>query len=296
MKLPSYDSQSMRFSPISMVLLGTLLCATLSLSGCLNLFSPLDQPSGDAQYLSAARACFDKMDFSCAQENYSKISSANNDVKLEEEAILVFAKNGASMVQFMTFVSNLTDLNAGKAVTIFANGMIPTASSSSRQAIWSAWQNYKSISNNDMKFFVQFIGSLALAGEILAEAANGASSLSQADLVFSASTCAVATACTAGSAHCAASSNGQLTQGPAHNILTTPPTNSVATSRQLFDSIASAESALQSLDQGGRFSSAFGTFNTITSAIGNSSSLDTLSQVDECFRAELINQSIGLTQ
>lgn len=267
--------------------------ALLGLSGCLNVFSPFDKPGGDAQLLSAARACFDKGDFNCAQNYYSQLSSADADVKTEEQAILVLAQNGATMAQFMNFVGNLTDLNGGKAITIFANGMIPKAGLASREALWNAWQSYKNISNTDMSFFVQFIGALSLAAEIMAESAAGGSTVGQNDIVNNASSCT--TSGCAANAACGAPSNGQLTEGPAYDITTTLPSNAVATSRQFFDMITAAETALQNLSQGGKFSNVFNTFQSITQGI-SSSQLDTLSAVDYCFRAELLSQDIGLSQ
>jgi hypothetical protein len=276
-----------------LTLSGVLLTALLSMSGCLNIFSPFDKPSGDAQLLSAARAAFDNGDFVSAQKYYSQLSNADADVRTEEEAILVFAQNGASMAQFMNFVGNVTDLDAGKAITIFANTMTPTAGLASRLAMWNAWQTYKNISNTDIQFFVEFVGALSIAEEILAEAAGGASTLTQNDIVTTSTSCST-TSCTT-NASCGPPTNGQLSEGPADDITMTAPSNAVPTSRNLFDMINAAETALQNLSQGGRFSNIFNTFQTITQGI-SSTDLDSVAAIDQCFRAELLAQDIGLSQ
>jgi hypothetical protein len=64
--------------------------ALAALSGC-NVFSVLDSPSGDAQLISAARACFDQGDFACARDNYSKLSDSSADIRASEEAFLALA-------------------------------------------------------------------------------------------------------------------------------------------------------------------------------------------------------------
>ena len=58
------------------------LAIPLVLQGCVNIFDPLDSPSGEAQLLSAARACFDDGDFACAREFYGKLGS-NEDAIAE---------------------------------------------------------------------------------------------------------------------------------------------------------------------------------------------------------------------
>ena len=86
----------MRWKVITLFLL-----ALVNLS-CLNVFSPIDSPSGDAQFLSLARACFDQGDIDCANKYYAKVSGTTEaETAAAEEAFTILDKNGATMGALM---------------------------------------------------------------------------------------------------------------------------------------------------------------------------------------------------
>src|SRR3954462_4044880 len=83
-----------------------LLAALLpGLVGCPNLFSVVDKPQGDAQLISAARACLDRGDIPCALADYQKLSNKNSDIANSESAAAILEKYGVGVVDFAGAVS-----------------------------------------------------------------------------------------------------------------------------------------------------------------------------------------------
>ncbi|MBI3534419.1 MAG: hypothetical protein HY072_02890, partial [Deltaproteobacteria bacterium] len=76
-------------------LVSLLLFCSMFLVSCPNVFDPIDNPSGDAQLLSAARACFDKGDLACAKDNYGKITGTTDaEYAAAETAFTILEENG----------------------------------------------------------------------------------------------------------------------------------------------------------------------------------------------------------
>jgi hypothetical protein len=272
----------------------TLSIALMSVSSC-NVFSPLDKPGSDPQYLSAARACFDKGDFNCAKENYSKLSSSYADTVASEEGFITLDEQGASMGAIMEFVGNLTEKGTGQALTIFANRLTSGAGLEKRVALWKVYSDAVngSISNPDLKNFVIFVSSLSLAAEILAEGSEGTSEVPYTYIVSPSCKTAPVAAC-AVTAACDAPSGATLIRNTDGIDANTQPTNSSATTRQLYDAIYNSLDAMTILGAGGRFSSALSDFSTITQALGsNSASIGSTAAVDRCFRQTLVNLGVG---
>lgn len=143
------------------------LTIPLFFQGCINIFDPIDSPSNDAQLLSAARACFDEGDFSCAREYYGKL--ANNEDAKAELAFVKLDEVGAGIGSFVRALDAASGSSAGMILTVLAEQMAPFAGSSARASLLSAYQASLTISNTELKGFVQFMAGIAIAAEILAE-------------------------------------------------------------------------------------------------------------------------------
>ena len=144
-----------------------LLALTFLFQGCLNIFDPLDSPSGDAQLLSAARACFDKGDFACAREYYGKL--ANNEDAIAETAFVKLDEQGAGIGSFVYALDAARSASAGMILTVLAEKMANGAGATKRAEIFSAYQASLQINSTVLKGFVQFMTGIALAAEIIAE-------------------------------------------------------------------------------------------------------------------------------
>lgn len=144
-------------------------CASL-LAQC-NLFAPFDSPSGDAQLLSAARACFDRGDMDCAREYYAQVSGNERDAALAEQAFAVLDGQGATMAAFIQAFADSND-TGGIKLTKLANSLTENAGPLKRAAIFKAFKTHAQIENQELAGLVQFITSISLAAEILAETAD----------------------------------------------------------------------------------------------------------------------------
>jgi hypothetical protein len=266
------------------------------------MFDPLDNPGSDPQYLSAARACFDRGDFNCARENYAKLSSSYSDTATAEQSFLTLDEQGASMGAFMEFVGDMTDKGTGKALTIFANRLTSGSGVTRRVTLWNVYNSAKngSITNPDLKNFVTFISALALTAEMLAEGAQGSSQLIPGHIATSSSSCqSSGTACAGAAATCNAPAGATLVYGTGAipDITTTSPSNTNPSTRQLYDMINETLSALTALSASGKFSGAVSDFNSIANVlngIGGSAAIDGGPNVaDQCFRHTLLTMGVG---
>ena len=166
---------------------GVILVGLITFTGC-NPYSLVDSPSGDAQILAAARACFDKGDFACASAKYALLSTASNDEKISETAYQTLAQNGATMGEFMNaFVNGAS--SGGKFLTRLAGALSSGSGETRRLAIFSAYKTYNQITNTQLQGLVRFLTSAALVAEILGEEAAVSGTVSTSDLVATPSTC-----------------------------------------------------------------------------------------------------------
>lgn len=159
----------------------------LALTGC-NPFALVDTPSGDTQVLAAARACFDKGDFTCASKYYGQLSSVASDSTNSEGAFQALAQNGATMGAFMNAAVN-GGTSGGKFLTQLANSLASGAGQTRRLAIFHAYQRWDSISDTSLKNLVRFLTAASLLAEILAEDAGTNGLFETTDWVTTPTTC-----------------------------------------------------------------------------------------------------------
>ncbi len=257
---------------------------SLLATGCLNIYSPVDAPSGDAQLLSAARACFDRGDYSCAQSNYQKLSSSYSDITSNEQAMATLDQNGVGMSAFLTFVGNGAN---GRGLTAMAESIAP-GSTAKRSAIYGALvqSGFKNgtTGRTQLQYFTQFMTGLALAAELLAEGQGSNSQLLKSLIVNTPSSCTTS-GCASGCAH----TNSTFGSTTITDIATTEPTGAVSID-MLFWAIKYAYNGINGLGTtGGSFSSTGSDLNAIF-AVGQPSQA---ALADQCFRAQLLNFGIG---
>lgn len=277
------------------------LGATVLLSGC-NLYSGLDKPSGDAQLLSAAEACFDRGDLTCAQNYYNQISGSLQDQATAENSFTYLDEEGASMGEFMIFVGNIGDLGTGGALTKFAEALTP-GGQTKRVGIWQAYSMSAQIQDQSLKDFAAFISSMSLAVELLAEDATTVGVLAKTDIANLPTTCLQAGSCSnALTTGACDQGNGALSESSTNTLNTsTEPTDSGSPSYdQLYDAIVAAATNLTALSAGGKFANATSSFNTITTLSYNGQTFkpsDTVPVLNvkaaRCFRYLLLQQGIG---
>ncbi|MDR3606779.1 MAG: hypothetical protein P4M08_05275 [Oligoflexia bacterium] len=282
---------------------------TITVTSC-NIFS-YSKPSGDAQILSAARACFDDGDLNCAINYYKQLSSAEADTAISEEAFAALDQQGASMAIFMQFVGDIANGSGnnavGQAMSNFAQRLgaspNPTAGESKRVAIWNAFNSFNQITNNtNLSQFVRFVGALSLVGEILSEAQGTGSQLLQSDLVQNAQSClangegagcATASACQGGTSLLSDAAISATTPidctGVSGSCTATAPKQAQPSGDTLNQALSSTVSALTNLGASGKFGSAVSTFTSIFQAAAPSSA----QQVNQCFRYALISYGVG---
>jgi hypothetical protein len=257
----------------------------LLLTGCLNIFKPLSSPGGDAQILADARACFDKGDMDCALRNYQRLSSDLAAISSSEQVYLSLSQQGANMAAYMEFVGNGT---GGAALTKFAQRLYSGAGLSKRTSIYNSFAAtaYATApaSRTDLQNFTVFVASLALAGEILAEAAGSDGVLRKSNLVVTPGSCL------SNGTGCVATGNVTTTDclsATASTCLATVTAGATPNADQLFFAIQYAYNAINQLGASGSFSGSNGLGAVI--ALGGRPSTGT----DALFRGQLLNFGVG---
>lgn len=281
-----------------------LLLPVVALAGC-NIFAPLDSPSGDAQLLSAARACINQGDMECAREHFSKVVSAT-DAANADLAFGMLHNAGVTAGTFVDAFLAVKDLpNAEKGMGI-VNALAGELSLASgvemRTAVLDAYKVSADISDQKLKSLVRFVAGLALVGELLAEEAGGDGTLSAGDLANNVTTCSGsggAPAC-AGEATCD-KTGGKLSAGGASPDLRSDAGIEAAdfstgpTFEQLietFEAIVDAGGDLNaSMMQDGGFNS--DALSSATSIASQLAGLTGGNAVDRCYRYTLISLGIG---
>lgn len=252
-------------------------------AGC-NVFDPLDTVSGDAQLLSAARACFDRGDLVCAKDHYDKLSSDQAEVAAAETAFVILDENGITMQAFM---DSLGSFDAAKAINSLTQKLKDGAGSSKRLAIFGAYQKVSSINSNvPLRGLVRFVTSFALLSEIFSEKTESDGVLRKTDLVITPASCATSNCL--GNANCGRPSSSKLSYGSQKDLLTNPSTVDLSgepTIGMIQGAIGAIEQALtvEILAQG-KFKSGIGQlFSDLLAA----------SSAEACYRAALVNFGIG---
>lgn len=168
---------------------GVVLLAILLTSGC-NVFSSLDQPSNEAQYLEAARDCFDQGNFACASKYYALISSsdASYDEATAESAFEVLDQYGVSVVTFAQAISN-SGGNIGKLITYVSNQIGSSSGETARLAFFNAFQKGLTIHDSKIQGLTSTMMMLGLLAEVFAEDASSKGNFKQTDLVNDPTAC-----------------------------------------------------------------------------------------------------------
>ena len=267
----------------------SLLC--IFLTGC-NLYNSLDKPSGDTQILSAARACFDRGDFTCSANYYNQLSSSLSDQANSETAFEILAQNGSGSSVFMDSVLSGTT-NGGKLVTTLAEYLTATASQSTRMALFRAYQKTLLISDTKTQGLIRFITATALLSEVLAEDAGQLGKLTQSDLVTNPTTC-LASAPLYNSPSCGVPTGKKITTGTNTFSLPTATDSNISGSPTLIlinAAFSEINAGLSQLGATGSIGSSAQSLATIFTAQPNL--LSPGSQDSPAYRALLISNGIG---
>ncbi len=275
----------MRWKVITLFLL-----ALINLS-CLNVFSPIDSPSGDAQFLSLARACFDQGDVDCANKYYGKISGTTEaETAAAEEAFTILDKNGATMGALM---QSLGSGKGAEALNKLTELLKPGAGEAKRLSIFDAYKKVDAITvNKELKGLVRFMSAFSMAAEILAEYTNDDGILRKTDLAKDPTVCKSTDAAVCfGAAACAPPSGNKIPYVAGDITITSASTADLsgAASLKMFNGTMGAiNTALGATELG-----ASGKFQTGTG--GFVSALNTAyAQSKECYRAALIEKGLGI--
>lgn len=237
-----------------------LLLSTL-VAGCNNLFSSSDKPSGNAQLLSAARAAFDKGNYDEARDLYQQLTDDEGDVKKSESAFLIMTQQGVSMTTLVEFVGNKAN---GQALTQLAEHLTSGSGEARRLALYEAYTQHKTITDTNLKGFVQFTTTLALFAEVLAEAASADGTLRKTDLVKNAN-CSTAHIETS---DCDLAPTSRMTNDVSYDIKTHSPTGTQPTVDEIYYLLRSVIESLALLSPNGDFGSTYTKFTTILDTVG----------------------------
>jgi len=230
-------------------------------TGCNNIFSSSDKPIGNAQILSAARAAFDKGNYDEARNLYQQLPDDEGDIKKSESAFLIMTQQDVSMMTLIEFVGNKAN---GQALTKLAEHLASGAGEARRLALYEAYTQHKTITDTNLKGFVQFTTSLALLAEVLAEAASTDGILRKTNLVNSAS-CSIAHIETT---DCDLAPTSRMTNNVSYDIKTHSPTGAQPTVDEIYYLLRSAVESLALLSPNGDFGSTYGVFVDILDKVG----------------------------
>jgi hypothetical protein len=158
----------------------TFIIAFSCLATSCNFYEFFDPPSGNAQLLSAARACFDQGDMRCALRNYQKMSDRHQDLSATESAFVLLDQEGIS---FSLFYQTFGKGGGAEGFNRMANRLAPSAGLEKRLALLDAYESVLMIEQKDLRGLVRFLTSVALLSEILAEAAGENQRLEKTDFV-----------------------------------------------------------------------------------------------------------------
>jgi len=290
------------------LILGALtVSSALLMSGCLNIFSPIDSPSGDTQYLSAGQSCLDRGDYACAKDAFSRLSSSSADIQSADTAFTILAQNGAGSGVFIkTFGTGVS--NVGAAFNTFSS-KFPNANPTLRAAIYTAYQQVQNMKpNTPLRGLVRFTSASAFLAEVLAEGAALTGSLKQADIAAQPANCiqnGTPPLCLTAPLipQCGGpGSSGSFISGPGKfsagldDFITTPNAAGIAGSTPTFDMIygalTSISNALATNELGGT-----GSFGGTSASFANQllgSSFVLNAGIDSpCFRYGLLSLGIG---
>jgi hypothetical protein len=169
---------------VKKLILPLSVIAIMAASTSCNIFSPVDHPGNDAQYISAARACFDDGNIQCALDNYAKVTGGDKEIAIAETAFAMLDQAGVTMADFMGAMSN-GDASKGLA-TLAGHLSTLTTGKDMRAAMFAAYLKVNEITiNPEIRGLVRFMAAFAIAAEILAEDVGPNHILEKTDYVTS---------------------------------------------------------------------------------------------------------------
>lgn len=169
------------------------LAATAAIAGtfaCVNVFDPIDNPSGEGQLLSAARAAFDKGDMATARELYGKVGTETATAEL---IFVDLDSCGADIGAFASALSKGADSESapGIMLTVMGEHMNSHVTPACFATLLQAFKTARTITDVNLRGFTSFLAAIAIAGEVIGSntgiAADGL--LQQADIFTNPTTC-----------------------------------------------------------------------------------------------------------
>jgi hypothetical protein len=244
----------------------------LAWSSC-NIFGFMDSPSGDAQLLSAARACFNDGDLTCAREYYAKVSNDNTSIRESELAFIKLEENGAGMAAFAEAFGGGF---GGEGINRLARSIWLSNSTelATRRTNITAVYDAATVTNipdAQMRALVQFAASTAVMGVVFAQH-SGNGTLSKSEIVASATGCAAQ--------NCAVHPDCNAGLPDTSGTVMASSTPSVELVNDLINNKISP--ALDALGAGGGFSTQSGLLGVV---LGGG--------LYGCYRKELMNFGVG---
>ena len=272
--------------------------AIFAMAGC-NIFTPFDDPTNDDQLQSAARACFDNGDLTCALQLYTKLQADRPDTAASEAAFAILDENGLSMAVLMGAVGGG---GSGGMLNSMAAALAPNAGATKRVAIYNAYQTVASISDSSLRGLVRFITGLALASEVLAEQITPSTVLLQTNLVSSPTVCTTS-ACATSPVQCLPAGTAVISDtGSTIDLVGAPTTAAtvalMSATTPTWEMVNAAITAVQKaldvseLGASGKFSTGAGGF---TSSVGTTSATAPTNALNSgCYRALLVSLGVGV--
>ena len=153
-----------------------------------NIFSSIDQPTSNTQYLEKARSCFDQGDLKSALTYYGKVSGSDADKAFAET---IFATLSANNLTTEAFLNSVQDKNASgpNIINNFAQILHSTSGENLRLTLLNLYQKSQSISSSKLKNLCFLITSLVLLSELFSEIILGSDILQQSDFIAFPSSC-----------------------------------------------------------------------------------------------------------
>lgn len=280
----------------------------------LNVFQPFDHPTSDPQLTEAARACLDKGDYSCALQDYEKLSSSSSDVANSEEAFTLYNNAGIDMGAFIGAFGGGGNA-AGSGLTNIANAIPANVNDvgsgnqiSTLLEIYHGYQKVQDIRDQSLRGIVRLVGAVGMMGAILGDMATTRGNLLTTDIATSPSACenfGLACGVTSTANPCFQPNDNVVTGDTSHQIWAgSTSTNDLlaqAGDAEITASFAILFTALQAAEQGltdlsvssGGASGLFGNLNAIGYAAATQTVPPSPDATSPCFRQLLLNEGIG---
>jgi hypothetical protein len=199
---------------------GGLLALVLVVSSC-NALDWADSPGTPEQYESAARACIDQGDFTCARENYEKLTGDAADIGLSLAAYAKLEENGFGMEGFLRAIINTQGKGIFKEFAQSFHNSQKTYAVNAKE-IFAAYKSAESMSasadSKKLKNFALFLSATALASSILGENVGTDGILAKTDIA--AANACERSGCELSTVDCAAPAENKIELGSSVDLAT----------------------------------------------------------------------------